>query len=149
MTLYEGQPSFVFMPICIYAIILIEQHSSYSDMLSESRMQTSNEQTIHPWSGGDLHMAIKYKSKAGFKLREVAGQRIVVPVGEASKLLKGVLSLNSTSMFLWKLIETPITAEEMTEALLDAYDVERSTAESDVENFLKTLLEANIIERSE
>ena len=45
------------------------------------------------------------KIKDGYLHREVAGNIIVVPVGEASMNFNGMINLNETGAFLWKLFE--------------------------------------------
>ncbi len=84
------------------------------------------------------------KIKEGFILREVAGSYLVVAVGKAVKEFNGVVNLNETGAFLWKLLEKSSTEEEMVNALLEEYDVDRATAEADVKSFVDKLLEAKL-----
>lgn len=84
------------------------------------------------------------KIKEGFILREVAGSYLVVAVGKAVKEFNGVVNLNETGAFLWKLLEKSATEEEMVNALLKEYDVDRVTAEADVKGFVDKLLEAKL-----
>ena len=44
---------------------------------------------------------MKIKIKEGFLLRKVAGDHVVVPVGEAGKVFHGMIRLNDTGAFLW------------------------------------------------
>ena len=48
------------------------------------------------------------KIKQGFILREVAGSYLVVAVGEAVKRFNGVINLNETGAFLWRLLEKEV-----------------------------------------
>lgn len=84
------------------------------------------------------------KIKEGFILREVACSYLVVAVGKAVKEFNGVVNLNETGAFLWKLLEKSVTEEEMVNALLEEYDVDRATAEADVKSFVDKLLEAKL-----
>lgn len=84
------------------------------------------------------------KIKEGFILREVAGSYLVVAVGKAVKEFNGVVNLNETGAFLWKLLEKSAAEEEMVNALLEEYDVDRATAEADVKSFVDKLLEAKL-----
>jgi len=45
------------------------------------------------------------KVKEGYMLREVAGNSVVVAVGKATLDFNGLITLNSTGTFLWKLLE--------------------------------------------
>ena len=86
------------------------------------------------------------KIKEGFILREVAGSYLVVAVGKAVKEFGGVVNLNETGAFLWKLLEKSSTESEMVDALLSEYDVDRGTAEKDVKAFTDKLMEAKLVE---
>ena len=85
------------------------------------------------------------KIKEGFVLREVAGSHIVVAVGPAVKTFKGIINLNPTSALLWKALEKGAQKQELVEILLSEYEVEQKVAEQDVENFIKKLTEAGLI----
>ncbi|MDY2841526.1 MAG: PqqD family protein [Candidatus Borkfalkiaceae bacterium] len=86
------------------------------------------------------------KIKEGFILREVAGSYLVVAVGKAVKEFGGVVNLNETGAFLWKLLEKSSTESEMVDALLSEYEVDRDTAEKDVKAFTDKLMEAKLVE---
>ena len=86
------------------------------------------------------------KIKEGFILREVAGSYLVVAVGKAVKEFGGVVNLNETGAFLWKLLEKSSNQSEMVDALLNEYDVDRDTAEKDVKAFTDKLMEAKLVE---
>ena len=86
------------------------------------------------------------KIKEGFILREVAGSYLVVAVGKAVKEFGGVVNLNETGAFLWKLLEKSSTESEMVDALLSEYDVDRDTSEKDVKAFTDKLMEAKLVE---
>lgn len=86
------------------------------------------------------------KIKSGFILREVAGNYIVVAVGEAVKQLNGVINLNETGAFLWKQLEKGATEEQLKTALLSEYEVSEEIAERDVKTFVSSLINANLIQ---
>ena len=85
------------------------------------------------------------KIKDGFILREVAGSYIVVAVGERVKDFNGVINLNETGAFLWKLLEKDNDAEGLKKALLNEYDVQEEIATRDVETFINKLTEAGLV----
>lgn len=87
------------------------------------------------------------KIKSGFILRDVAGKTFVVATGELSKSFKGMITLNETGKFIWKLLENDITMEEIVDKMLEVYEgVERSIVENDVEIFVEKLVRDNILE---
>lgn len=85
------------------------------------------------------------KIKEGFIIREVAGSFIVVAVGSAVKEFNGIINLNETGAFLWKILENGATKEELLEKLLEEYDVDEKTARADIDAFIKKLQEAELV----
>lgn len=81
----------------------------------------------------------------GFHVRQILDEIIAVPSGEASKLFSGIVSLNDVGMFLFELLQTEQTTEALVEALLDTYDVERETAQRDVDEFLNHLRTSGLL----
>ena len=79
------------------------------------------------------------KQHPEYILREVAGSLVLVPVGEATKDFPGMVTMNPTSAFLWEALATEQTAQTLTQAILDRYDVTEDQAKADVEKFLRTL----------
>lgn len=85
------------------------------------------------------------KIKEGFILREVAGNSIVVAVGNAVKEFNGVINLNQTGAFLWKILQDGAEKEDLVKALLSEYEVDEQTAKKDVDLFIGRLEQANLI----
>lgn len=85
------------------------------------------------------------KIKEGFVLREVAGNFIVVAIGESVKQFNGVINLNETGAFLWKALEKGATEEQLVDTLLAEYEVEKEIAEKDVKAFVEKLTQAKLI----
>lgn len=78
------------------------------------------------------------KIKDSFILREVAGQTVVLPVGDDIDT-NVMITLNDTGAFLWKLLESDTDEAVLTAALLAEYDVDEDTARKAVEAFVATL----------
>lgn len=85
------------------------------------------------------------KIKDGFILREVAGSYIVVAVGDAVRTFNGVITLNETSAFLWNKLIKGATEEELVDALLGEYEVQKDVAEKGVKAFINKLIQAKLI----
>ena len=85
------------------------------------------------------------KIKDGFILREVAGNFIVVAVGNAVKKFNGVITLNEVGAFLWKKLSDGATEAELVDAVLEDYEVERQVAEQDVKAFIEKLIQAELL----
>mgnify|MGYP001081557280 CR=1 FL=1 len=85
------------------------------------------------------------KIKDGYLLREVAGSNIVVPVGEGAMDFSGVITLNEVGAFIWNLLEKDITKDQIVDKMLSEYDVDKTTAENDVEEYISALRGADLI----
>ena len=86
------------------------------------------------------------KIKDGYMLREVAGSYIIVGVGAESVDFNGIININETGAFIWKQLENDTTAENVAEALLSEYEIDKETALKDVNTFIVKLIEAGLIE---
>ncbi len=86
------------------------------------------------------------KIKENFVLRELCGSFVVVAVGEQTLNFKGLIKLNETGAFLWKnMAENDVTEEELLQALLSEYDVEKNVAQTDIKEFINLLKEADLL----
>ncbi len=86
------------------------------------------------------------KIKENYMIRSVAGQYIVVPVGDASVDFNAMISLNETGAFLWGKLAEETTEAKLVEALLEEYDVSEETAMADVKAFAQKMREAKLLD---
>ena len=86
------------------------------------------------------------KIKSGFVLRELAGQSIVIALGEASKTFNGMIKLNDTGKVIWNMLSEGGEASAIVDKFVAEYDVDRETAERDVNTFIEALRGADILE---
>lgn len=86
------------------------------------------------------------KIKKGFVLRKVAGQHVVIAIGEATRSLSGMIRLNETGAFLWGELEKGADMDNLLSRLLEEYDVSKDTAQRDVKEFVRVLTEAGCLE---
>ena len=85
------------------------------------------------------------KIKDGFILREIAGNFIVIAIGNAVKDFNGVITLNDTGAFLWKQLEKGATKEQLLEALLNEYEVTQEIALQHIDKFIEKLTNAQLL----
>ena len=86
------------------------------------------------------------KIKKGFVAKEIAGQYVVVALGAASKIFNGIIKLNDSAKFIWDMLSEGAEKAEIVDALLAEYDVDKETAERDVDAFVAQLEGVNILE---
>lgn len=85
------------------------------------------------------------KIKSGFIVRKIADQHMAVPVGERSQELHGMIGLNETGAFLWKLLEEDQTEESLVSALTLDYEVTQDQAKTSVQTFLNRLKDEGVL----
>lgn len=77
--------------------------------------------------------------------RTIAGDVILVPVGDASLELKGLLTLNETGERMWDLLLQCDTEEALIQQMLEEYEVDEKTLRTDVNEFLAQLRRLEIL----
>lgn len=86
------------------------------------------------------------KLKEGFVFRKIAGDNVVVPIGQQITQFNGLIKLNESGAFLWNVLKEGSSKEELVDKLQEEYDIDRDLAENDVESFIKILKERDMLE---
>ena len=79
-------------------------------------------------------------------LREVAGEYILIPVGKAALKIHGMINLTESAVFLWKKLQEDCTEEDLVQALLKEYDIDRETAAADVRELIEQMQKIGVME---
>lgn len=96
----------------------------------------------------DIH-GIKFIRDEDFILREIAGEAVLVPVGENTELSNSIISLNETSVFLWKLFDHPVTYDEVLDEVYKEYEDPEGTIRIDVFSFINDFVAHGLIKEVE
>ena len=83
-----------------------------------------------------------------FLLRDIAGQKVVLPVGEAAEKFNGMIRLNETGIYLWSLLEKETDENALLATMLQDYEIDEETAGKDACQFITQLLQAGFIQCS-
>ena len=86
------------------------------------------------------------KIKEGFILRKVGIQYVVAATGKASENFNGMMRLNESGAFAFRLMQQGITEEELVSRIVGEYDVSEEAARRDAQKFLAALGEADALE---
>ena len=86
------------------------------------------------------------KTKGTFVLREIAGDYIIVPVGESAMEFNGMITLNEIGVFIWKLLQEEHSYDEILHTILNEYDSTEEQVRKDLDDFLEQMREANLIQ---
>ena len=80
-------------------------------------------------------------------VREIAGEHILIPTGSAALKIHGMINLSESGYLLWDKLQSECTEEELVEAILAEYEIDRETAAEDVHSFLEKMYSIGILVR--
>ena len=86
------------------------------------------------------------KIKDNFILREIAGEHILIPVGEAALRVHGMVTLSESALLLYEKLQSECTEEDLVDVLTAEYEVGREEALRDVGAFLGQMRQVGILE---
>lgn len=78
-------------------------------------------------------------------LRCVAGEYMLIPVGETVFQYNGIFMMTESGKLLWEGIEKGAEVEELKQMLMDEYEIDYDVASADVDEFLEMLRSFGII----
>lgn len=78
-------------------------------------------------------------------LRSVAGEHMLIPVGETVFEYNGIFMMTESGKLLWENIEKGAEENELKELLMEEYEIDAETALNDVKEFLEMLKAFGII----
>lgn len=85
-------------------------------------------------------------AKPGFILRNVVDEHILMPTGDNIGVFGGSVVMNDVSAFVWEKLQNPMSKEDILQAILDEFDVEKDAAEADLDALLAQLKEYDVID---
>ncbi|MBU1050860.1 PqqD family protein [Candidatus Bipolaricaulota bacterium] len=86
------------------------------------------------------------KRKADFMMENVGGEYLLVPLGSQVMDINGIITLNDSGAYLWKLLEEEHTVDDLAAALAERFEVTPTQALTDVNVFLKQIGEVGMLE---
>lgn len=92
-----------------------------------------------------MNSEVLYQANPNFILRTIAGQAVLVSVGDGVADFRGVITLNASAKVLWTLLKTGATKASLAEGLCREFAVTRETAEADVQSILDMLTEKGLV----
>lgn len=79
------------------------------------------------------------KLNENFILKNIAGTAVVVPVGDAVKDIKGMITLNGPAEIIWKGLQNGKNIDSIVEEIKAEYDASEDVIKNDVDAFLNKL----------
>jgi hypothetical protein len=87
------------------------------------------------------------KLKEGYKVREMAGEHVIIKQGRFGADMTRVIALNPTSLLLWEELQgRDFEVEDVVKILTDNYEVDTTVATTDAAAWVEKLVEAGLAE---
>jgi hypothetical protein len=87
------------------------------------------------------------KIKNQYKVREMAGEHVVIMQGEFGSNLTKIISLNESALYLWREIEgKEFDVNTVARLLAEHYGIDDEVAQSDATRWLDRLAECGLLE---
>lgn len=85
--------------------------------------------------------------KQGYKVREIAGENVVIMSGIQGADMTRIITLNESALLMWNaLCEKDFSVIDAQRVLLENYQVEDSVALADAQKWIAKLQEAGLVE---
>ncbi len=78
-------------------------------------------------------------------LRTIADETMLIPIGADTKEYNGIFTLTDSAVTAFKAIQAGKNKDEIVDAILEEFDVDITTAQRDVNDFLTRLKKYGII----
>lgn len=87
------------------------------------------------------------KIKSDCKVREIAGESVVIMQGKHSADLTKIITLNESALLLWNaLVERDFTVEDVAAVLVENYEIDADLAERDAAAWLSRMQQCGLVE---
>lgn len=80
-------------------------------------------------------------------LREVAGERILVPIRSGLADLQAIFAINAVGACIWEQLDGARSLDEVLATVLERFEVPASEASADIADFIEQLQGAGLVER--
>lgn len=86
------------------------------------------------------------KIKDGFIMKDVAGSKVVLPVGDRKLDINGIITFNEIGAEVFKMLDGTNTVEKIVNKIASDYDVSYETVETDVIKLIEKMRNCGLIE---
>lgn len=86
-----------------------------------------------------------YRANPNFVTREIAGELLLVPVGEQTQKLNGMVTFSEAGAFLWKQLQQRCTKADLVMCLAKEYDQHPDDVRADVDSFIDNAVARELV----
>jgi len=90
---------------------------------------------------------MNYRRSSEVVCREVGGESILVPIRNRVGDLESIFVLSPVASRIWSLLDAPTSAERIVDEICTEFEVERETAQADVNELLASLELASLVNK--
>ncbi len=87
------------------------------------------------------------KRKDKFVLKDVAGEKILIPIGTEVINFKGLVAMNATAAFIWEKLVNESTEDELINSISNEYNISVEAARLDLLEFIDTIDDLGLLEK--
>ena len=85
--------------------------------------------------------------KTEYKVREMAGEHVVIMQGQHGSDLTRIISLNESALLVWNTMQgCEFTAESVAKVLMKSYAIDSERALADARSWIEKLKECGLVE---
>lgn len=90
-------------------------------------------------------MKEKFIANKNYVLREIAGQSVLVSIGEEITDFCGIVSLNESARVLWDALQEEVTICHLVKIFLETFGIPEEKAQEDIEKTIQMMRERRLI----
>lgn len=90
----------------------------------------------------------QYERDPNFIYRKIVDESVLVPIHHDVADMDCIYTLNELGSFLWEFLEKPATQAELQTAVLDQYDADTSSLQTDLERFLEEMISIGALRKA-
>lgn len=79
-------------------------------------------------------------------IKKIGNNNVIVPLGIQMSRLNGLIMLNESAAYLWKLLSDECTKEELISAFANNFELSVEIARRDVQDFLNDIHNLDLLE---
>lgn len=86
------------------------------------------------------------KLNGDFIIRNIAGDNVLIPTGKTAMNFNGMIILNETGVFIWKLLtEGEKDQNEILKKITEEFEIDEESAKKDLEVFIERLVQEGLV----
>lgn len=87
-----------------------------------------------------------YRKKQEIVSRQIAGETILVPLMGTAADMQRIFALNAVGEFIWSRLDGKRSIGEITLEIVGVFNIGKEQADSEIAEFIKELIEAELID---